>query len=464
LKPTQYVANFDSATAMLRALGRYLHGKDFPLTGALPASAEPLMKPVAAAINALPGRMRESVYTWSGRSEAIQPEKLGGVHAEEVARWMVSHYPRRPYPAVAIGSAGGALIHLCAALSIPWLPQTFLIPVRHPGLPVDEPRKDMEWGQKHAPALLEANPELRLHHMHDANQDRLMIQRMTYFRVKRLHLGETFLRFLEEVLPAGGTIFLVECERKWPTTKISERHVFQHGAPGGATEEEFIYGSQRVEDYLKRYGSPQRRWDSPEPDGERPEAEWGFEPELREDVGRLARNRGWRIRRVLFEEPEHLSPLVADLYRWWYRERGLPTDQLLVESFILTEPYWTLRTGSVPLWMTFNMEPSADFLERYLDGAHPYDQIRLMLFSHGVDSVGLAPIGRWQSILGRARKEGSFVGVDEQKFPRDFATFVRYHAELKKLTPRYPMPEPLALSQVDNFVKETGDRYLVRWA
>src|SRR5215216_7873328 len=189
---------------MLRALGRYLHGKDFPLTGALPAGAEPLMKPVAAAINALPGRMRESVYTWSGRSEAIQPEKLGGVHAEEVARWMVSHYPRRPYPAVAIGSAGGALIHLCAALSIPWLPQTFLIPVRHPGLPVDEPQKDMEWGQKHAPALLEANPELRLHHMHDANQDRLMIQRMTYFRVKRLHLGETFLGFLRRCFRRGA--------------------------------------------------------------------------------------------------------------------------------------------------------------------------------------------------------------------------------------------------------------------
>ena len=113
--------------------------------------------------------------------------------------------------------------------------------------------------------------------------------------------------------------------------------------------------------------------------------------------------------------------------------------------------------------MTFNMEPSADFLEHYLDGADPYDYIRLMLFSHGVDSVGLAPIGRWRSILGRARKEGSFVGVDEQKFPRDFATFVRYHAELKKLTPRYPMPEPLALSQLYSFLQEAEDRYMVRW-
>ena len=39
----------------------------------------------------------------------------------------------------------------------------------------------------------------------------------------------------------------------------------------------------------------------------------------------------------------------------------------------------------------FDMESSADFLEHYLGGAAPYDHIRLMLFSHGVDSVGLAP-------------------------------------------------------------------------
>jgi len=59
------------------------------------------------------------------------------------------------------------------------------------------------------------------------------------------------------------------------------------------------------------------------------------EPGLREDVARLAHKRGWRIRRVLFEEPERLSLLVADLYRWWYRERGLPADRLLVGSIIL---------------------------------------------------------------------------------------------------------------------------------
>jgi hypothetical protein len=464
VRASSYVANFDSATAMLRATARYLRGKDFPVLGVVPGPLVPAMGLVAAAANALPVRMRERVYARSGWNEAIPPEKLGRVRAEEVSRWMVREFPRRRYPAVAIGSSSGALIHLWCALGIPWLPQTFLIPVRHPGVPVDEPQVDMEWGKKHASKLLEANPELALHHMHDANQDRLMIQHMAYFRVKRLRLGETYERFLAEALPPGGTIFLPECRLSWPTTRVGERHVFQHGAPGGATKEEFVRGGELVEHFLARYGSHRRRWDSPEPDGERPEAEWGFEPALREDVERFARERGYRVQRLVFEEPEDTSPLVADLYRWWYRQRRMVANRLLIESFILMEPHWALRTGSVPFWMEFNMEPSLERVEDYLKSTEPYDEIHAMLFSHGVESVGLPQVERWRSLTRRARKRGGFVGVDEEEFPRDYATFVRYHTDLRRIPARYPMPGPLTLGQLDGFLQGAGDRYPVRWA
>jgi len=393
-----YVASFDSSTAMLRATAGFLRGEDFPVLGTVPRRLAPVMPAVGAAVNALPGRMRELVYARSGAKEAIPPEKLGDVRAEDVARWTLDAYPKRRYPAAAMGSSNGALVHLWCALGIPWLPQTFLIPVRHPGIHPDEPREDMEWGRRHAPALLEANPELSLHNMHDANQDRLMIRHMSYFRVKRLRLGLTYERFLEEKIVRGGTIFLVECRRRWPTTRVAVRHVFQHGAPGGATEEEFLRGGERVEEYLRRYGSHRRRWDPPEPDGESPEAEWGFERALGEDAERFARERGYRLRHVVFGDPDDPGPFVADLYRTWYRERGLPTDWLLVESFALLEPYWALRTGSVPYWTTFNTERSLASVEAYLDGAEPYDEIRAMLFSHGVESVGLPSIERWRAL------------------------------------------------------------------
>ncbi len=456
-----FLANFDSASAMVRALGRFLQGKSFPGLGFAPAA----LLPLAVLLNHSPRPLRESFYAWSGFGEAISPRRLGRVRAEEFSRWVAGLYPQRRYQAVAIGSSSGAMVHLCAALGIPWLPQTFLIPVRRLGVHPDEPIDDLEFGKQHAAPLLEANPELQLHHMNDANQDRLMIRRMTYFRVKRWALGTSYEEFLLKNLAPGGTILVSDCRLRWPTLRLGPRHVFQHGALGGATPEEFLEGSPRVARYLERYGSHRRSWKSPGADGDRPEAEWGFEETLMDDIRRVARRHGYRIRRLVFNEPEDLSPMVAELYRWWYRRRNMPDKRLLVESFLMHEPWWVLRTGTVPFWMTFNKEPSAELLQRYLDWADPaYDEIFMMLFSHGVDSVGLVPIDVWRSIISRAKKRSGFIGVDTEAYPRDFAVFLRYHKEVKQKIPsRYPIPGPLLFEHFEEFLRYWADHGQDYW-
>src|SRR3546814_17180246 len=78
----------------------------------------------------------------------------------------------------------------------------------------------MEAARGQARLLLDNNPDLQLHHMRDPVQDHLMLRVMTYFRVKRLRLGTTYERFLSTVLEPAGTIFLVECEHSWPTTRV----------------------------------------------------------------------------------------------------------------------------------------------------------------------------------------------------------------------------------------------------
>lgn len=458
----KYVADFDSASAMLKANASALRGEGFPQVGnTVPVGA--FAEPLASAIDALPQRLRNLVYIASGVAEAAPPDRIGDVRAEDISRWVVGEYPRRRYPAVAIGSSNGALTHLYAAMGIPWLPQTILIPIKT-RLPVDEPRRDLDALRPAARALLDANPELELHHMHDPSQDRLMLHGMSYFRVKRRRLGETYARFLEETLEPGGTLFVVECRQSWPVTRVDDRHIFQMGAVGGCTVDEYFSGSPRVADFLRREGSPLRRWDPPAPDGEQPEAEWGFAPELRDDLERLAQRRGYRLRRIVFDQPMDTSPLVADLYRWWYERQGLHPSRLLVDSFVLMDPYWTLRTRSIPFWMTFNMQPSAAALERYVCDADPFDEIYLMLFSHGVRSVGLAEIPRWQVILDRARRRGAFVGVNTRAFPADFGTFLRYDTDLQhKIPARYPHPEPLTLADLDAFLAAAGGIYPVRW-
>jgi len=64
---------------------------------------------------------------------------------------MTDLYPRRTYPAAVVGSSNGAAVHLWGALGIPWLPQTFLVPVARSGVHPDEPFDAMHWAVEPAP-------------------------------------------------------------------------------------------------------------------------------------------------------------------------------------------------------------------------------------------------------------------------------------------------------------------------
>jgi hypothetical protein len=139
MRARRAIANFDSAAAMLRALARLLHGKDFPALGVARKA-----RPLAPLLNALPEAARERIYIWSGFGEAISARKLEQVRSDEIARWVVGEYPRRRYRVAFVGSSNGAIVHLAAALGAPWLPQTFLVPVRHDGLEPDDPRAALE--------------------------------------------------------------------------------------------------------------------------------------------------------------------------------------------------------------------------------------------------------------------------------------------------------------------------------
>lgn len=451
MKPTDFVADFDSASAMLRATAAGLARREFPTLG-----VKSPMELVAPLVNRLPDAIKEQVYIWGGAMEAVPPRSLDELDEQAVARSFVAEYERRTYPAAMIGSSNGAGVHLAMAIDAPFLPQTWLVPVRRDGVHPDEPLDDLEWAREPAERLLAANPDLQLHHMHDPNQDRLMVQRMTYFRVKRRRLGYAYEAFLREHLEPGATIVLVETGIKWPVIRVGERHVFQPGAMGGISPDEYLEGSERVADYLRRYDSHRRSWDFGDPNDEAPEAEWGFEPALREDVERFAAEHGYRVARLTFDHPEDLSPPVADLYRRWYAERGVETSRLLAESFILLEPILAMRTGSVPYWAKFSTVPSVERLERYLEQSGGWDEVLLMLFPHGTEGAGFAGVDRWRQVIDRYG--GRFIGVDESAFPRDFAGLKHYHEALAEVARDARHPEPDRPWRVDEVVEFFAER------
>src|SRR5204863_9291693 len=83
------IANFDSATAMLRALASHGRESDFIALGSFPKWSTPFMGLVGALVNHLPEVVRNAVYTWSGWTEAVAQRKIVGPRTEPstVALW-----------------------------------------------------------------------------------------------------------------------------------------------------------------------------------------------------------------------------------------------------------------------------------------------------------------------------------------------------------------------------------------
>eukprot|EP00026_Physarum_polycephalum_P001444 Phypoly_transcript_01445.p1 GENE.Phypoly_transcript_01445~~Phypoly_transcript_01445.p1 ORF type:complete len:553 (-),score=92.02 Phypoly_transcript_01445:899-2557(-) len=478
-----HVANFDSASGMLRATSAVISGMDFNHLGVHP----PALPKILPLFNKLPETVRNSIYARVGAIESVDTHKMvTESSSDKIAEQIVRHYPTGvKFPAIAIGSSNGALTHAYTAMGIPWLPQTFLIPVSRPhkkgfSQGILDMTKEMEWGREAAKEFLAKNPQLELHHMADPNQDNLMIEHMAYFRFKYCGLPQAYKHYLRRSLAPGGTILCTDCRLPWKLTKVAERHYFQAGAFGGLTPEEYLYGSERVREcILHHHGKHDHtNWNAPTQnlvDGV--EAEWGFNTSLLDDLQTFANENNFVIKRISFECPDTPSPLVADLYRSWYTELGLPSDRMLISSFILMEPFHTLRMGLIPFWTAFSVETCADDVENYLkeqmQEGNPIATAFSFLFSHGTESLGIATLDRWRAILKSNKNvttpppvtDEVFIGVDTECFPKDFASVVNYNPDLKRrISERFAMPPNMQFAFFENFVAKNGEKYGVKFS
>ncbi|CAA9413882.1 MAG: hypothetical protein AVDCRST_MAG75-2967 [uncultured Propionibacteriaceae bacterium] len=410
VKPGDAVASFDSASAFLTSLARALQDQDFPHLG-----QSRLKVPLVYASRVLPEPVRRRVYAIASGREGVDPDRLGSIDLDQVAEWIIEKYPADRFPAVLLGSSNGALTHLAAACHVPWLPQTVLVPVRRPNADPEDVRGALRFGKQHGPALLDANPDIALHQMHDANQDALSASQMAYFRVKWQRLPTAYERFLDDRLLPGAPIVVVRDKSTWPVTRVANRHVFQVGAQGGMA----------AEDYLQEPVAPG-------PDEVAAEAEWGFAEALLVSVQEWARDHGHPVIEIRYAHPQDPAAAVAETIRHWLRRSGEAAERLLVSSFVIHDPWRTIATASVPFWTFFPVRSAAQDLSDYLDRA-AYDEIDVMLFSHGTRSRGLAQVSTWQELAGRARVRGRLLGVDPDAFPADFTTFARYATALRRL-------------------------------
>lgn len=447
----KFLSRFDSASDMVNANNMFLHGKVFR-----GLKVPYLATWYAHVINSFPVSWRKKLYGYGGKIDSTSYQKIGQIRADDISQWICDIHPDKKFPAIAIGSSNGAFNHLYALAGIPWLPQTFLIPIkkgRH--FSVDHPKDTIRWSKEHAPAFLEHNPNWSLSQMMDPVQDRTRSGDIAYFRIKMIHLAQGYLNFFKERLEPGGTIIVSRSSLKWPVIRIGPRHTFQFGGLGTLDPDEYYNGSQRVTDFLKQEGSDVTKWDIPQPDEIRPEAEWGFEDTLLESIQELAEREGFEVHQLEFDHPQDASGKVADIYRSMYQRQNQPDNRLYMESFNILSPLLTLKTGTVPYWMFFNSESAADMAEDYLLNSPQYDEILMTMLSNGKMSVGMADIDRLQTLLSYSGKRASFVGMDVEKYPFDLGVYVRYAHDFEKSVPeRYPVHQ-ISISEF----REYCDKY-----
>ncbi|NEE02374.1 hypothetical protein [Phytoactinopolyspora halotolerans] len=459
MRAARFHTDFDSGVNMVRALGRFLRGRDHGAMSVGPAS--PLLADVAAK---LPYAVRRRAYIGMGLQQGVPLHRVHDVRSEDIAHWITEQYGPGPYPVIVIGSASGAVLHLAAALGAPYLPQTTLVSVRDRATHPDDPADAIDRLAPITRLLARNNPDISVYHMHDPAQDRPMLQGMAYMRLKRARLGDRLRRFIAERLAPGGTVIQVECTRTWRSRAVGERAYFQFGCLGGVSEEEYHNSGGRIAEYLAAEGSEYRVWEPPESDARRAEAEWGFDDALSAEVRELADTHGFTVRRLVAEEPQEFSPLVADLHRWWYGRLDRPTDRLLAECYVQWDPMWVLRLGVVPFWLRFNMEPSYQEFAGYLADAEPYRTIHLNLFSQGLRSPGVVGIDRWRKLIQEhAREHGEIIGVDERSYPADLGSSLRFQPAFAELPGRFPIPSPLRVDDIDTFVEGYAADGRVSW-
>jgi hypothetical protein len=433
LKPADSVALFDSATAMVSALSAALRGETFPHLG-----SSALYGRAVRAAGRLPWPLLRQIYARIGAAEGVDPARLGDVDLAAVARWLTEQYPRRRYPAAFVGSSNGAVTHLAAAIGAPWLPGTVLVPVGRVGDP-ERPVDAMRFGERYAPALLQRNPDVVLHHMHDQEQDELMVARMTYFRTKWRALPAAYGEFLDAALLPDAPVIVVDDRSSWPVVRVNERHVFQAGAQGGLDPEDYLH-----------------RPHTPTADDHAPEAEWGAEPEFTGAVIEWCRRAGRRVVVLTTPGPQQLAHPVATVLRQWYRARNQADDQLLVPTFILGDPWLTLNLGAVPFWAFFSVEPARHALENHLASSDPYGVVRFLLFQHGTDSAGIARPEDWARTVQKYGARADFLGLDTDKFPHDIGFLGRYGPALNRLPRARRLWPPLNVDEALRGLAEAG--------
>jgi hypothetical protein len=365
-------------------------------------------------------------------------------------------YAQNPgkFPAITVGAAlGGATAYLSLALGGPFLPQAFVVTLRNGSMDGDV-NEYLHRNLETALLIAKQNPGLMTIQHYDPVHDGWLTRFVNHLRFKLLDLPPAYTEFIKSRLEPGGAIVYLEGGASWLRYRVGPRSIFQVGGWGGISTEEFLEGSERLQDYARRTGLKFTDWrlkDYPLEKG--PESEWGSEPGLAEALETFCKTEGYRFVRIPLSDPNNFSQLAFATAQKLLEKEGRRPAGTLVEMFSQFDATAAFQSGLLPLWLIFNTSDSLEYLKK-MSAQFPADEpvffSPLATFSLTPD---LVPFNQWEAVLSNFCWIN--VGTRASHYPSDARALVKWAEPLRKWVQenRQPLHTHLSAEEIGDLAK-----------
>jgi hypothetical protein len=390
-------------------------------------------KAALKAVGYFPQTLAQWLIPRAPNANALEGSKVRELKIDDLIRVRLGDYRdnKGPFPTVTMGvGMGGTTAHLAANLGGPFLPQAFVMTLKHGSMDGDV-EKYFHLSADIAREVTDNNPDVMSIQHYDPVHDGWLVRRVNHLRLKLIDLPVTYKEYIRANLAKGGEVIYLEGKANWKQYKVGERNVFQVGGWGDIPDTEFLEGSPRIKSYCMQERITKTDWrlmDYPLMDGY--ESEWGSEPGLGEAVEAFCRNEGYRFTKISFNDPNDFSILNYLSAQRLLEMDGREAAGVLVETFSQYDVSSVRNTGLLPLWLIFNTTDSVRFLA---DMAKHFPKGKPVFFSP-LSTFSLTPDMATWSDWENALKGTTWVNVGTRKshYPADTWTLIEWQSKLKE--------------------------------
>jgi len=381
-------------------------------------------------------------------------EEAASLDLEAHCRSILSVYkpfvPNRRFPAVILGAPNGGIVNLAVAMGVPYLCSQFRIPIMIEDGGRGKNKDDLKpyaevvehigesWSAKYRWGTVSC--------LVDPIHDRMDLGKYAHVREKFTDVPPAFKQFLLKHLKPKGTIVFVNTMYPWMSHSLRDRVHLQIGGLGNVSPDEYLAGSERVNQFLKAEKSEhQNGWRLDNyPVVQRRESEWGTEPEFKKAVQEFCHKHGYGFLPLEQDHPAGFNLLAAHaMHKKHTADRG-QCGGYSINIFWGLCPTLMLRARLLGCWFTFTDRASLDVSEWQLQtllNDFPDVPRRAVLGYYwsypGAKVLDIAPPGDWVNMLLK------YIAPSEVRWPgiKDLGStehdIFRYEDELFEECKRY---------------------------